>query len=122
MWRQVGELWTNALDNVGSVFLVLTMLSVLGVDNGSNTAWYIVQTVQLIFMREKMRAWMNPHGQNTYGFVNGATPQPLVPASGCQTRTQEVGSLACMRKARCVCVCVCVCVCMPLVVTLTCTP
>ena len=112
MWRQVGELWTNALDNVGSVFLVLTMLSVLGVDNGSNTAWYIVQTVQLIFMREKMRAWMNPHGQNTYGFVNGATPQPLAPANGCQPRTHEVGFFGMHAQSPlCVCVCVCVCVC-----------
>ena len=52
------------------------MLSVLGVHNGSDTAWYIVQIVQLIFMREKMRAWMNPDGQNSYGLVNGGPSQP----------------------------------------------
>mmetsp|Transcript_45493 Transcript_45493/g.73295 ORF Transcript_45493/g.73295 Transcript_45493/m.73295 type:complete len:516 (-) Transcript_45493:344-1891(-) len=66
----VGDLFKKACDNIGCVFVVLTLLSVMGI-NGGTTAWYIVQTAQLVFMIEQMRGWMAPHGDMAYGIFSG---------------------------------------------------
>jgi hypothetical protein len=66
----VGDLFKKACDNIGCVFVVLTLLAVVGL-NGGTTAWYLVQTAQLVFMIEQMRGWMAPGGELTYGLFSG---------------------------------------------------
>ena len=66
----VGDLFKKACDNIGCVFVVLTLLSVLGI-NGGTTAWYLVQTAQHVFMIEQMRGWMAKGGDMTYGIFSG---------------------------------------------------
>ena len=66
----VGDLFKKACDNIGCVFVVLTLLSVLDI-NGGTTAWYLVQTAQLVFMIEQMRGWLATSGEMTYGVFAG---------------------------------------------------
>eukprot|EP00288_Rhodomonas_lens_P019588 CAMPEP_0177690858 /NCGR_PEP_ID=MMETSP0484_2-20121128/993_1 /TAXON_ID=354590 /ORGANISM="Rhodomonas lens, Strain RHODO" /LENGTH=519 /DNA_ID=CAMNT_0019201435 /DNA_START=134 /DNA_END=1690 /DNA_ORIENTATION=+ len=66
----LGELFNQACDNVGCIFLVLTLTSVLGITN-LQTTWYLVQCVQLFFMHSHMRAWLKEKGQLEYGIFNG---------------------------------------------------
>ncbi|EKX32318.1 hypothetical protein GUITHDRAFT_121513 [Guillardia theta CCMP2712] len=66
----VGDLFRKSCDNIGCVFLTLTLLSVLGITEGA-TAWYIVQTTQMFFMIEQMRAWMQPSGELIHGIFSG---------------------------------------------------
>jgi len=66
----VGDLFKKACDNIGCVFVVLTLLSCLGINEGSS-AWYLVQTAQLVFMIEQMRAWKAKDGDITYGLFSG---------------------------------------------------
>jgi len=54
----LGELFDHSCDNIGVVFLMLSMCYVLGITN-TLTQWYIIQTSQLIFLESHIVAFKN---------------------------------------------------------------
>jgi len=51
----MGELFDHACDNVGVIFLMLTVSTILGITD-LTTQWLIVQTAQLVFLGEHVEA------------------------------------------------------------------
>jgi choline-phosphate cytidylyltransferase len=65
---QLGELMDHACDNVGVVFLVLTMGMIMGVSD-SLTLWFIVQIAQLVFLQSHLKALSK--GAVSFGQLSG---------------------------------------------------
>eukprot|EP01087_Luapelamoeba_hula_P012593 TRINITY_DN3514_c0_g1_i4.p1 TRINITY_DN3514_c0_g1~~TRINITY_DN3514_c0_g1_i4.p1 ORF type:complete len:339 (-),score=29.30 TRINITY_DN3514_c0_g1_i4:142-1023(-) len=64
----VGELFSQACDNVGAAFLMLTLCCLIGI-NDTSSQWYIVQAAQLFFMQKHITAFLSK-GVLTFGVLS----------------------------------------------------
>jgi len=54
----LGELFDHSCDNIGVIFMVLTLCNILGISEAT-TQWYLVQIAQLIFLHSHIDAFKN---------------------------------------------------------------
>jgi cytidyltransferase-like protein len=64
----LGELFDHSCDNIGTIFLVLTLCLIIGITS-LYIQWFIVQSVLLLFLNEHVKAFITK--KVTFGFLSG---------------------------------------------------
>mmetsp|Transcript_11113 Transcript_11113/g.34070 ORF Transcript_11113/g.34070 Transcript_11113/m.34070 type:complete len:556 (+) Transcript_11113:114-1781(+) len=66
----LGELFDHACDNVGVVFIILTIFFAVGVED-TDSLWFIVQGSQMMFLRGHLKAWYDEYRSVHFKLLSG---------------------------------------------------